>query len=143
MPLSRATSPQEVLSAFSNRSDELYGPRGYMSVSTRDLPPGSYRVTRLRRLDGSDTLTTADPLLRGDELPVERGGFFGEIIRSAAPVLIHRLCVRQDPVVGELLAPYQSLMAIPIFDGGVPVNWAVFLQTLTLIGVITNFVVLR
>jgi sigma-B regulation protein RsbU (phosphoserine phosphatase) len=126
--LSRAVDPAEVLEAFSWRSEELYGPRGYVSISTRGLPPGHYRLTPVIRLDGSDQLAVADPLLAGDALPVQRGGFFGEIIRSSYPELIHHLKVTNDPVMGDALAPYGALMAIPLFDNGVPINWAIFLR---------------
>ncbi|MHC4415177.1 MAG: PP2C family protein-serine/threonine phosphatase [Planctomycetota bacterium] len=126
--LSRAVEPQEVLRVFSQRSEELYGPRGYVSISTRGLAPGQYKITRLLRLDGTDELATADPWLQWNDLAVNTGGFFGEIIKSAYPELIHHLGLRDDPVVGNALAEYGSLMAIPLFDDGEPVNWAVFLR---------------
>ena len=126
--LSRAADPRDVLRVFSWRSEELYGPRGYISISTRGLPPGHYRHTGLIHLDGSDQLAVADPLMTGESLPARRGGFLGEIIRSSSPQLIYHLEVPQDPVVGDALAPYGALMAIPLFDDGVPVNWAIFLR---------------
>ena len=127
--LSRAVDPQEVLSVFSARSGELFGPRGYVSISTRGLAPGEYKITRLMNLDGTGTLPTADPWLQWNDLPVNTGGFFGQLIRAAYPELIHHLKVRDDPVVGDALAEYGSLMAIPLFDNGEPINWAIFLRT--------------
>ncbi|MHC4588002.1 MAG: hypothetical protein ACYTAQ_01395, partial [Planctomycetota bacterium] len=50
--LSRARGPRDVLKVFSSR-EELYGPRGYVSVSTRGLPPGHYRMTDVIDLAGS------------------------------------------------------------------------------------------
>ncbi len=126
--MSRAVDPKEVLRIFSSRIEELYGPRGYVSLSTRGLGPGQYKITRLLRLDGSDTLGTADPWVQWSDLPAHRGGFFGEIIRSAYPELIHNLNLRHDPVVGDALARYGSMMAIPLFDDGEPLNWAIFLR---------------
>ncbi len=125
--LSEAEGPQDVLKAFSNR-EELYGPRGYASVSIRGLPPGKYRVTPILDLAGRYDLVSADPLLNGNVLPVHSGGFFGEVIRWTTPQLVHHLEVPDDPVVGAALAPYRSLMVIPIFDKGEPVNWILFMR---------------
>ena len=51
--LSEAKGPSEVLRVFSNR-EELYGPRGYVSISTRGLGPGRYRMTDV--IDLTDSL---------------------------------------------------------------------------------------
>jgi sigma-B regulation protein RsbU (phosphoserine phosphatase) len=125
--LSQARGPRDVLKVFSNR-EELYGPRGYVSISTRWLPPGKYRVTDVIDLAGSYDLALADPLLNAAELPVRSGGFFSRIIESSSPELFHHLDVQDDPVVGDALAGYGSLMSIPLFDDGEPVNWTVFLR---------------
>jgi sigma-B regulation protein RsbU (phosphoserine phosphatase) len=125
--LSRARGPGEVLKVFSNR-EELYGPRGYVSISTRGLPPGHYRMTDVVDLAGSYDLALADPLLNLAQLPVHRGGFFGGIVGTTFPELYHHLDVPNDPVVGDALAGYRSLMSIPLLDDGEPVNWTVFLR---------------
>lgn len=125
--LSEARGPREVLRAFSNR-EELYGPRGYVSISTRGLEGGRYRMTDIIDLAGSYDLMLADPLLAAEERPVCRGGFLGELVRSSAPQLMHHLDVRGDPVCGEALAGWGSLMSIPLFEDGAPVNWTIFLR---------------
>lgn len=125
--LSAAKGPQEVLRVFSNR-EELYGPRGYVSLSTRGLATGHYHVTDVIDLRGNYDLVLADPLLRPDPLPVRSGGVFGSIIRSTYPELFHNLEIRDDPVMGDALAGYRSMMSIPLFEDGVPVNWTIFLQ---------------
>ncbi|MEE8154765.1 MAG: PP2C family protein-serine/threonine phosphatase, partial [Phycisphaerales bacterium] len=38
------------------------------------------------------------------------------------------LSLRNDPGVGDALARYRSMMAIPLFDDGEPLNWAIFLR---------------
>jgi sigma-B regulation protein RsbU (phosphoserine phosphatase) len=116
-----------VLKVFSSR-EELYGPRGYVSVSTRGLPPGHFRLTDVIDLAGSYDLALADPLLNEEDLPVHRGGFFGRIIGTTFPELFHHVDVRDDPVIGNALAGYGSLMSIPLLDDGEPVNWTVFLR---------------
>jgi len=125
--LSAAKGPQEVLRVFSNR-EELYGPRGYVSLSTRGLASGHYHATEVIDLRGNYDLVLADPLLRSVALPVHTGGVFGSIIRSTYPQLFHNMEIRDDPVMGDALAGYRSMMSIPLFEGGVPVNWTIFLR---------------
>jgi len=126
--LSQAKGPREVLEVFSSR-EELYGPRGYVSLSTRGLPAGQYRVTDVIDLTGSYDLVIADPLLRPDSpLPVRRGGIFGQVICTTQPELYHHVDIPDDPVMGDALKGYGSLMSIPLYDDGMPVTWTVFLR---------------
>lgn len=126
--LSRASEPQEVLRIYSQKFEELFGLRGYVSISTRELKPGQYKITRFIHLEESSQLAESDPWIEWDNLPIHTGGFFGEIIRTAYPELIHNLSVKDDPVVGDALARYRSLMAVPLFDNGEPLNWAIVLR---------------
>ena len=45
--LSRATEPKQVLREFAEGFLKLQGPLGYVSLSTRGLQPGEYKITRL------------------------------------------------------------------------------------------------
>jgi sigma-B regulation protein RsbU (phosphoserine phosphatase) len=126
--LSRATEPKQVLRAFANGAIKLDGPRGYVSLSARGLLPGEYKITRLITEDNAAHMGAADPWKTWSSLPVNRGGFFGEIIRKAYPELIHHLNLRDDPVVGDALAKYGSMMAIPLFENGEPLNWSITLR---------------
>jgi sigma-B regulation protein RsbU (phosphoserine phosphatase) len=121
--LSRATEPKQVQKAFADGMLKLDGPRGYVSLSTRGLPPGQYKVTRILT-DVSLTKSSEDPWRDWDKLPAHTGGFFGEIIRKAYPELIYHLRLENDPAVGSALAKYRSMMAIPLFDDGEPLNWS-------------------
>lgn len=125
--LSRAQDPREVLRVFSQGMVKLNGPRGYVSLSTRGLKPGEYRITRLLSNEGDDTIDAADPWSTAHSIPIHTGGFFGELIRSAYPEVVHDLHLENDPVVGDALAHYRSMMAVPIFDNGEPLNWSVIL----------------
>lgn len=125
--ISRATEPNEVYRRFARGIRELQGPDGYIAISTRGLKPGEYKITR-EMIDGRAPEETGDPWRHWDRLPVHRGGFLGEIIRQAYPELIYHLDVRTDPVLGERLAPYKSMMAMPLFDNGEPVNWSIVLS---------------
>ena len=127
--LSRLSEPRDVLRVFSEGMRKLYGLRGYISLSTRNLNPGEYRITRmLTEFDGAMRIHTSDPWSVINTLPIHTGGLFGQIIRSAYPQLIHRLNVPNDPVLGDALSTFGSLMAIPLFDGGEPLNWAIALD---------------
>jgi sigma-B regulation protein RsbU (phosphoserine phosphatase) len=123
--LSRATEPNEVVRTFSKGLRKLNGPWGYVSLSTRGLEPGHYRITRLINDDEIAHIDEGDPWRNMNELPVHSGGFFGEIIRQAFPEIIHNFFLRGDPVVGDALAGYGSMMAIPLFDHGEPLNWSI------------------
>jgi hypothetical protein len=120
--LSRAGDAREVLRGFAEGFEKLYGPRGYVSLSTRGLEPGEYKITRLITDDVAHKLGEADPWKKGSLLPVHRGGFFGQVIRTAYPQVVRHLNVSNDPVVGEALAKYGSMMAIPLYDDGELLN---------------------
>ncbi len=128
--VSRAKTPQEVLHTFGQGMQELSPTDGYISLSTRDCAPGEYRITRMYvndeqlRFDPGDS----DPWHHGEQLAAHTGGFFGEIIRSAYPEVIHHLAIHDDPVIGDALSRFGSMMAVPLFDAGEPVNWAVMLR---------------
>jgi sigma-B regulation protein RsbU (phosphoserine phosphatase) len=127
--LSRAVEPSEVLKVFTDRATELWGPRGYISLSTRGLRPGEYKITRMiLEEDQRDEMTSADPWSRWASLPTHAGGLLGDIVRAGEPVLLHHLDVDADPVLGDRIAGYHSLMAMPLFDNGQALNWAVFLR---------------
>lgn len=126
--LSRASDPKEVLRIYSQKIEDLFGLRGYISISTRGLKPGQYKITRFIHLEESSQLAEADPWINWGNLPIHTGGFFGEIVRTAYPELIHNLSVKNDPIVGNSLERYRSLMAVPLFDNGEPLNWAIVLR---------------
>ncbi|MHC5113153.1 MAG: PP2C family protein-serine/threonine phosphatase [Planctomycetota bacterium] len=125
--LSRAKTPQDVLREYSAGISKLEEPRAYMSLSTRGLPPGHYRITRLLT-DGIDEIAHGNPWKDGDKLTVHQGGFIGELIRQAFPEILHNVYLENDPVLGDRLREYGSIMAIPLFDDGEPLNWAVMLR---------------
>lgn len=127
--LSRAKDATSVLHEFAVGIRQLMGPRGYLSLSTRGLKPGEYKITRLvHPEEGDDRFSKANPWEIWDALPVHKGGFIGDIIRQAYPELVHHLDVKNDPVLGNSIARYRSMMAIPLFDDGEPRNWSISLS---------------
>jgi sigma-B regulation protein RsbU (phosphoserine phosphatase) len=126
--LSRAVRPEDVLRTFAAGVSRVYGPMGYISLSTRGLGPGEYRITRQIRQPDADAMADTRALTDAAHLPVWRGGLLGEIIRSAYPELIHHLHAPGDPVLGDWLTGFGSLLAIPLFDEGEPRNWSIMLR---------------
>lgn len=126
--VSRATDPEQVIDLFSQGMIRLNGKRGLLAINTRDLAPGQYRITRLMHDDGTYEIDSKTAWSEANGAPIREGGFFGQLIRTAYPELIHGFHLRDDPVVGDMLARYGSMMAIPIFDDGEPLTWAIFLH---------------
>jgi sigma-B regulation protein RsbU (phosphoserine phosphatase) len=123
--LSIAETPAEVLRTFARGYWALRPIQRMVSVSTRDLPPGLYRLTR--NIDVQAVLAgrfipdgTIPPR---EQLPVHSGGFLGEAIADGRPKLIAELDVPDDPVLGDLLKDLRSVLVLPLFDEGEPRYW--------------------
>jgi sigma-B regulation protein RsbU (phosphoserine phosphatase) len=131
--LSRAGGPQDIYDRFRQGMLTLRAYEGYLSLSTRGLSPGEYKITRFERANPASgaleqaVIGSENPWRDWPGMPTMCGGFLGELIRSAWPQIIHDLDVRDDPFVGKLFAPYRSLRAIPLFDNGEPLNWSIAL----------------
>ncbi len=126
--LSRASEPTEMQGIFSSHMRKLNPVDGFLSVSRRGLAPGEYKFTRMTLTPEEIASKPGNPWRDWETLPTNRGGLIGEVIRSAYPEVIHHLDVSDDPVLGNRLAPFGSLMAIPLFDNGEPINWAISLR---------------
>jgi phosphoserine phosphatase RsbU/P len=126
--LSSAAEPGEVLRAYAHGIARLRGQFGYVSLSTRGLAPGQYRITRLLTPEKMAALSARDAWPVPPNLPVHTGGLLGEIISEPRPAMVEELNLANDPVVGDAFARYRSFMAIPLFDGGEALNWAILLS---------------
>jgi sigma-B regulation protein RsbU (phosphoserine phosphatase) len=125
--ISVAESPLQVLTAFARYYWELR-PTDYMiSLSTKDLPEGQYRITR--QIDvgavraGQRSMTEEQRWPDRSQIPVHQGGFLGEIIARKRPQLFHHLDLKGDPVLGDALAGLGSAMVMPLYDEGEPRYW--------------------
>jgi sigma-B regulation protein RsbU (phosphoserine phosphatase) len=131
--VSRATEPGEVLGEYAEVLRRMYGITGYLSLSTRDLPAGDYRITRQHLQDLADETTSqqiadADPWSDPSALPVHRGGFLGNVVAADRPQVLTELNVRDDPVLGDALADFGSALVVPLFDRGEAKNWSLQLK---------------
>jgi sigma-B regulation protein RsbU (phosphoserine phosphatase) len=125
--VSVATTPAEVQVAFGRGMRRVRGVDGYLATSVRDVPEGSYKVTRnllQRQPSGTDA---PNPWRDWPTIPESRGGFLGEIMDRQEPTLVQRMRIERDPVFGEQLREFGSMMAIPLWDGGKILNWGFFL----------------
>ncbi len=129
--ISADTDPVSSVRRFRATAAKLYGNRGLMSVSRRGVGEGQYRVIRILHHQGIDTALYPNIEFAGATAAVVSGGIVGEIIAGKRPVVIRDLHVDNDPVLGNMLAPYRSLVATPVFDGGRALNWLFFLGTKT------------
>ncbi len=127
--LSRCEDPRQVLRILSRGIVNLGGERGYISLSLRDLAPGQYRITRKYPsfTEAAFAEQEHDPWTHRERLPICEGGLLGRIIATGEPIVINELEVPDDPVLGDFLTGFGSLVAIPLFDEGQPLNWAVML----------------
>ena len=122
--VSRAVEPRAALREFSRGVTKLYGRGGFISVSTRGLEPGAYRITRLLLDPETENLDVGDPWADPRAMQVHTGGLIGECITRGCPVRHGDLDAAADPVLGDALAPFRSFVATPLYDGGEALNWA-------------------
>lgn len=125
--ISTATSPLQVFTAFVNHYWVLR-PMDYMlSLSTKDLPDGQYRITReydIRRMHEAQIFPSqVDHWRHRDLIPVHSGGFLGEVIARKRPQIIEHMDISDDPVVGSRLSRMRSACIMPLYDEGQPRYW--------------------
>jgi sigma-B regulation protein RsbU (phosphoserine phosphatase) len=125
--ISVAESPLHILSAFARYYWDLR-PTDYMiSLSTKGLPDGQYRVTRqidvVAVRSGRAPLDDRQKWPDRNQIPVHQGGFLGEVIARKRPQLLHDLDIRSDPVLGDTIAGMGSAMVMPLYDEGEPRYW--------------------
>ncbi|HMN95857.1 MAG TPA: PP2C family protein-serine/threonine phosphatase [Phycisphaerales bacterium] len=126
--LSGATEPTEVQRIFARGFRQINPVDGYISLSRRGMAKGTYRITRMTLTPENVLSVTGNPWREFDSLPVHAGGILGEIIATDEPKLIHGLDCPDDPVLGDALAEFGSILALPLFDNGEALNWAITLR---------------
>ncbi|VAX38600.1 Serine phosphatase RsbU, regulator of sigma subunit [hydrothermal vent metagenome] len=98
-----------------------------VSASCRGLGPGEYKITRAlptgRIIEAKER---PNPWRDWDTIPAHTGGFLGEVFAQPMPQVLHKLEVRNDPALGDLIAEMGSCMASPIYDHGEALNWNLY-----------------
>ncbi len=122
--ISTVTDPQELVSVYWNGIRDLLPVYDYVALSRRKVEPPFYLITRSTRFT-----ERLNPWKQRDRLPRLTGGLLGEIAYADAPVIIDDLPTRlapDDP--GRFyLEGFQSLVALPNYDGGKGLNVYVIL----------------
>jgi phosphoserine phosphatase RsbU/P len=127
--LSQDADPVQSVRHFADAVARLWGSQGFISITRRNAPPGAYRVARFFHQDGLDKSRYPDISFAGPESPHYRGGLLGEILEAERPVYIGTFENGKDAALGDQLAPYRTLVAVPVYDLGAATNWLIFLHT--------------
>lgn len=126
--ISALHEPSEVQNEFGKGIGRLSPIEAYVSLSRRELPGGYYKITREYLTDEARD-AGADPWRDFDSLTIHSGGFLGEQIATPTPKVFNDITVAGDPVMGDKLAPYRSILIAPLFDDGEATNWAVAMHS--------------
>lgn len=121
--LSRLERPEDVAPLLRRSSMMSVAVDGVIALSTRELDPGRYRITRLAVEDLKDLARPVDTWSRRDEFPVHQGGLIGDLIADETPAIHRDLDASDDPILGSALARFRSVVAVPLLDDGEARNW--------------------
>ncbi|MGV6814345.1 MAG: PP2C family protein-serine/threonine phosphatase [Phycisphaerales bacterium] len=129
--VSSVKDPAEMLKAFGPWIGERFPRDAFISVSIRDLPEGSYKITRSITHEHKNIprqSPSGNPWLDWDRLPTYQGGLIGEIIAAGEPSVVTGLDLADDEAIMNALGPYahklRSVTAMPAYDDGKPMNWS-------------------
>jgi phosphoserine phosphatase RsbU/P len=122
--ISRQSDPQEMIKIFRRRTTMLYGGEHSVSLSRRGLEPPQYRITRSSLWEHD-----INPWKEPHRLPVLEGGLLGELLYGDQPRVLRDICVPGTDPAFEYLKNVRSVVALPLFDGGVGLNMVVRLSS--------------
>jgi sigma-B regulation protein RsbU (phosphoserine phosphatase) len=123
--ISGVTDPEELVEIYWNGIGELVSIDDYVAVSRRNVDPPYYLITRSSRFTEH-----FNPWTQRDRLPKLTGGLLGEIANgNSGPVIIEDLPARlqSDDPARFYLEGFQSLIALPQYDGGEALNTTILL----------------
>ncbi len=126
--LSLAERPEQVTPLVGRTTRRTAPIDGFLSLSTRGLPSGSFRITRSALDDLAELEASKDTWTNPAAFPVHSTGVLSDIVRGGRPAVHLDLRVEADPILGDRLSRFGSMVAIPLLDGGEPLNWAIFLR---------------
>lgn len=118
--MSVQTDPQVMVSAYAARMRQLLAVDRTLSVSRRDLQAPWYRITR-----SSLWTEEINPWKQADRLPVCNHGILGELLYGDEPQVFEDFQVAADDPAREHLEGQRSLVALPMYDGGVALNMVI------------------
>jgi len=122
--ISGETDPEKLIDAYWGGIGELIDIDDYVAVSRRGIEAPYFLVTRSSRFT-----ERLNPWKERDRLPKLSGGLLGEIAYGNAPVVIEDLPSRlsKDDPAWFYLEGFQSLIALPQYDGNEALNVTIML----------------
>lgn len=126
--MSAATKPDDVLNAYISAIARAYGPQSFVLVSCKDLAPGKFHLLRFLDHTGRDRIPYAGIHSANTNNKVHSAGLLSQIVRTPEPKLLHEVFLKNDPVMGDDLVEYGSIVAVPLFLHGEPSFWLVMLK---------------
>lgn len=122
--ISGVTDPQELVHMYWTGIGELISIDDYVSVSRRNLQWPEYLITRSSRFTEHH-----NPWTQRERLPRLSGGLLAELAYANRPAIIEDLPARltADEPARFYLEGFQSLVALPQYDGGEALNMTVML----------------
>ncbi len=117
--VSDLTDPEEMVSIYWQGVHELFPMEDFLAVSRRGIQPPDYLITRSSRFPEQ-----YNPWKERHRLPRVRGGLLGEIAFADKPLVIEDLPSRLKPddPAHFYLEGFQSLIALPNYEGGKGIN---------------------
>ena len=138
--VSAVKDPAKMLKAFGPWVGQRFPREAFISVSKRDLPQGKYKLTRVitntqNPMQSLRDENASNPWEQWMALPTYSGGLIGNIIAQESPQIITNVDFTQDPVLGKVLGDdasrLRAVSAIPSYDDGQALNWALSFHTRT------------
>src|SRR5262249_10139525 len=122
--ISGVTDPEELVDVYWSGIGDLIAINDYVALSRRNVEPPFYLITRSSRFTEH-----VNPWTERDRLPKLRGGLLGEIIYGNNPVVIDDLPshLSTDDPARLYLDGFQTLIALPQYDGGESLNATILL----------------
>ena len=122
--ISGVTDPEQLVEIYWNGIGELIAINDYVALSRRNVEPPYFLITRSSRFTEH-----FNPWTQRERLPRMSGGLLGEIAYADRPLIIDDLPARlsADDPARFYLEGFQSLIALPQYDGGEALNFTVLL----------------
>ncbi|GJM19752.1 MAG: hypothetical protein DHS20C14_19650 [Phycisphaeraceae bacterium] len=130
---STVSEPAELTAAFGRWLARRFDRDYFVSVSRRNMDPGTYKITRAMSRRPTDAElrhedNPPNPWRDWDTIPTHTGGVIGEILEHGEPALVTDLHLARDPVLapimGDIAPTLRTVAAMPTFDKGESINWA-------------------
>lgn len=117
-----------IISEFTATMREAYAKRCLAMVSTRGLAPGEFRLLRWYTPEGEEKVPPVHSVTDLHKVETRKGGIIARACEGNHPKLASGFSIADDPGVGNLAKPYQSLIAVALPEKSQPADWLVLLD---------------